>query len=132
MRFSETTQVKRCKPCEWFWQWWAHSSEKRFAYRESRIAVRIYERVQRDHPGLMGRALYQEIIKLCARGQRERAEDYVRHAEESFADWPTSREVQFRDVVAYIIFDELVILRNRSSTSADIHLAVARVIPANL
>jgi hypothetical protein len=132
MRFSETVQVSSCKPCEWFWRLWGQSSEKRFVYRESRVALRIYERAQRDHPGLTGRALYHEIVRLCSLGQPQRAEEMVRHAEESFADWPTSRDVQFRDVVAYIIFDELVILRNRSSTSADVHLAVARIIPAEL
>jgi hypothetical protein len=132
MRFSETLHLNRCKPCEWLSQWWADSSDRRFAYRESRIALRVYERVRRDHPGLIGRALYQGIVRLCSPGQPERAEGYIRHAEESFADWPASRDVQFRDVVAYIVFDELVVLRNRSSTTADVHLAVARVIPASL
>jgi hypothetical protein len=132
MRFSETAQLKRCKPCAWVSEAWAQSSDKRFVYRESRVALRVYERVQRDHPALMGRALYHEIVKHCSPGQPERAEGFVRHAEESFADWPASRDVQYRDVVAYIIFDELVVLRNRSSTSADIHMAVARIIPANL
>jgi hypothetical protein len=132
MRFSETIHLNRCKPCEWLLQLWVLSSDKRFAYRESRSALRVYKRVQRDHPGLIGRALYHEIVRLCSPGQPERAEDFIRHAEESFADWPISRDVQFRDVVAYIVFNELVILKNRPSTSADVHLAVARIIPANL
>jgi hypothetical protein len=111
---------------------WIQLSDTRYAARESRLALRVYERVRREHPEISGRALYIEVVRNCTTGASERIEELVRHAEESFADWPEIRDLQFRDVVSYIVFDELVVSKNRQSTSADIQAAVSKIIPADL
>ena len=49
-----------------------------------------------------------------------------------FARWPAGRDVRFRDVVTYVIFDELVRLNGRAGTLADIEAVVASVVPAAL
>jgi hypothetical protein len=105
--------------------------DKRFAKRESRKALRAYQCVHAARPDLQGRDLYEEIVAKCAVDQRETALAYVRHAVDSFAAWPANREVRFRDVVAYIIFDELVLSKQRPGTRADIEAVVASIVPAN-
>ena len=117
---------------KWFSEFLDALNDERFARRESRKALGLYHSVHRQHPELEGRALYQEIVKRCANDPLDSARDYVRHAEESFAAWPAERDVRFRDVVSYIVFDERVLSKKRAGTSTDIEAVVASVIPAEL
>lgn len=111
----------------------AHS-ERRYAREASAQLLKLFRLEQREHPDLKGRALYEAVIarRLGANPTVKPAE-IVRHAEESFADWPAEREVRFRDVVHYQIFDEYMHQGDvRIGTRTNIGAAVARIIPEEL
>lgn len=121
-----------CGLREWARNQWESWSDVRFARRESRLALSLLRQVHDDRPDLEGRALYLEVLSRCACGGAASAGDLVRRAEQSFAAWPVSRRVRFRDVVSYVVFDEKVVRRHRAGTLADIEAAVATVIPRSL
>jgi transcriptional regulator with XRE-family HTH domain len=79
--------------------------ERRYAKRESRRALAIYDAVHAQHPELTGIALYEKITESLAEVGAEAAHALVRAAEQSFAEWPNDRELTFRDVVHYLCFD---------------------------
>ncbi len=115
---------------------WLHErsnvrKDNRFAKGESHKALRAYQWVHAARPDLQGRDLYEEIVANCVVNHRETARAYIRHAADSFAAWPANREVRFRDVVSYIIFDQLVVSNQRPDTRADIEAVVASIVPAN-
>ena len=63
----------------------------------------------------------------------KRAAEIVRRAEESFTDWPVERELRFRHVVHYLIFDEYIHgAKERQGTRINIGNTVARIIPEDL
>jgi hypothetical protein len=105
--------------------------DRRYARAESRRALRLFEATRRDCPDLAGPDLYAEVITRAA-GDAGLARRYVRRAEESFASWPAGREVRFRDVVSYVVYDARVVAAQRPSTQADIYSVVAEVIPPSL
>lgn len=83
---------------------------------------------------LKGRALYGAVIaRRLGSNSILGAADIVRRAEESFAVWPRDRELTFRDVVHYQIFDEYMRQSElRVGTRTDFGVAVARIIPDGL
>ena len=109
-------------------------AERRYAKKASRQLLELFRREQREHPALKGRPLYEAII--ARRGGLNptlSAVQIVRRAEESFADWPRDRELRFRDVVHYQIFDEYMRQREvRMGTRTNIGAVVARIIPDDL
>lgn len=111
----------------------AHS-ERRYAKDASQQLLELFWRVQREHPELTGAALYEAVI---ARRLGETAtispSEIVKRAEESFADWPVQRDLKFRDVVHYQIFDEYMRQGQvRQGTRTNIGDAVARIVPDEL
>ena len=111
----------------------AHA-ERRYAKRASQEMLELYWREQRQCPELTGRPLYEAII-ACRLGPNPplSAVQIVRRAEESFVDWPRDRQLKFRDVVHYQIFDEY--MRQgavRIGTRSNIGVVVARIIPDEL
>jgi len=88
---------------------------------------------RREHPQLDGRSLYEAVIARRLGPASNRAAEIVRRAEESFTDWPVERELRFRDVVHYQIFDEYTHLGSeRSGTRTNIGVVVARIIPEEI
>ena len=107
-------------------------SERRYAKRASAELLDLYWQ-QRRQRRQMARALYQSIVAQRLGPQAGRAAELVRRAEESFTDWPVERELKFRRVVHYFIFDEYSRLGNsRARTKTNMGLIVARVIPEEL
>jgi hypothetical protein len=111
----------------------AHA-ERRYAKRASRQLLELYWREQRQCPELKGRPLYEAIIaRRLGSNPPLSAVQIVRRAEESFVDWPRDRELKFRDVVHYQIFDEYMRQGEvRTGTRSNIGVVVARIIPAEL
>jgi hypothetical protein len=111
----------------------AHA-ERRYAKGASQQLLELFRHEQREHPELKGRALYEAVIaRRLGSNSILSAPEIVRRAEESFADWPRDRELKFRDVVHYQIFDEY--MRQREvclGTRTDFGIAVARIIPDEL
>jgi hypothetical protein len=109
-------------------------AERRYAKEASEQLLELFRREQQEHPELKGRALYEAVIaRRLGANPRISAANIVRRAEESFADWPAEREVKFRDVVHYQIFDEYMRQGEvRVGARTNIAEAVARIIPGEL
>jgi hypothetical protein len=107
--------------------------EKRYARQASRELLDLFWLEQREHPELNGRSLYQAVVARRLGPNAARAAEVVRRAEESFTDWPVERELRFRHVVHYLIFDEYTHqAKARHHTRTNIGDMVARVIPEDL
>ena len=109
-------------------------AERRYAKEASEQLLELFRREQREHPELKGRALYEAVIaRRLGANPPISAANIVRRAEESFADWPAEREVKFRDVVHYQIFDEYMRQGEvRVGARTNIAQAVALIIPGEL
>ena len=108
----------------------AAHAERRYARQASRELLELFHATQREHAELSGRALYQAVIARRLGHDEKRAAEIVRRAEESFTDWPVERELRFRHVVHYLIFDEYMrVGEAREGTKINMGGAVARVIP---
>ena len=106
-------------------------SERRYAKRASRELLELLHAEQRAHPELKGRALYEAVIaRRLGPSGASRASQIVLRAEESFTDWPVDRELRFRHVAHYQIFDEYTHRAGaRHSTRTNIGVVVAHIIP---
>lgn len=109
-------------------------AERRYAKGASAELLRLFRREQLEHPELKGRALYEAVIaRRLGPGSMIKPAEVVRRAEESFTDWPAERELRFRDVVHYQIFDEYMRRGEvHVGTRTNIGVAVAHIIPADL
>jgi hypothetical protein len=112
----------------------AARAERRYAKEASRQLLELFWREQQEHPELKGQALYAATIaRRLGSNPPLSAAEIVRRAAESFADWPRDRELKFRDVVHYQIFDEYIHQgEERLGTRTNIGVAVVRVIPEEL
>ena len=62
-----------------------------------------------------------------------KAAQIVLRAEESFTDWPVERELRFRHVVHYQVFDEFTRSGSaREGTRTNMGVVVARIIPEDV
>jgi hypothetical protein len=112
---------------------WAQHAERRFAKGASQQLLELFRHEQRERPELKGRALYEAVIaRRLGSNPTLSAAEIVRRAAESFAGWPTDRELKFRDVVHYQVFDEYMRLSEVVGTRTNFRVAVAQIIPAEL
>jgi len=98
-------------------------------------ALDQFRRIHALAPELSGEPLYERVISTRFGVDHELAHQMVRRARESYADWPVSRDVRFRDVVHYFIADRC--LKGQAPTEdhwirGKIELVVRSVIPRNL
>jgi hypothetical protein len=108
-------------------------AERHYAKQASAQLLALYRRERRERPELNPRALYQSIAAQRLGRQAGRAGELIRRAEESFTDWPAERELRFRDVVHYLVFDEYMRLGTaREGTRTNMGVVVAQVIPEDL
>ena len=112
----------------------AGPAERRYAKEASEQLLDLLRREQREHPELKGRALYEAVTaRRIGLNPPISATEIVRRAEESFADWPVERELRFRDVVHYLIFDEYMHAgKARAGTKTNMGAVVARIIPEEI
>ena len=112
----------------------AGPAERRYAKEASEQLLDLLRREQREHPELKGRALYEAVTaRRLGLNPPISATEIVRRAEESFADWPVERELRFRDVVHYLIFDEYMHAgKARAGTKTNMGAVVARIIPEEI
>jgi len=112
----------------------AGPAERRYAKEASEQLLGVFWRERREHPDLNGRALYEAVTaRRLGINPPISAAEIVRRAEESFADWPVERELRFRDVVHYLIFDEYMRAgQARAGTKTNMGDVVARIIPEEI
>ena len=110
----------------------AHA-ERHYARQASRELLELYGREHREHPELTGRSLYVAVVARRLGPDATNAADVVLRAEESFTDWPVERELRFRHVVHYQIFDEYQRQApTRQGTRTNMGDVVARIIPEEI
>ena len=110
----------------------AHA-ERRYARDASEQLLELFRHVQRTQPKLSGRALYEAVVAERLGPNRQRAAEIVLRAEESFTDWPVERDLCFRHVVHYVIFEEYMRAgKAREGTRINMGGVVARIIPEEI
>lgn len=108
-------------------------AERRYARRASKELLDLFRVVQSEQPELSGRALYQAVITRRLGANEKRAGEIVRRAEVSFAEWPSDRQLLFRHVAHYQVFDEFTHSGpGRHGTLTNIGRVVARIISDEL
>ena len=104
--------------------------ERRFASRVCRDMLRLHAETASRHPGLVGLPLYHHIVAARHGGSKLLADAILERAGQSFAEWPTSRPLNFRDVVHYVAVLEFVAAnRNAHWIHADLKRLVSEAIP---
>lgn len=113
----------------WWWVW----HERRFTVRRCRELLHLLHQVAEQHPGLSGLPLYRQLLAAHLAGDAASVEAALARAEESFARWPVSRELQFRDVAHYLSVAEYLALHTgRPHLQSDIRRVVDETIPGDL
>jgi hypothetical protein len=107
--------------------------ERALARAQCTLMLEVHRTVQIESPGLTGEALYQRVVaKRLSCGER-RARELVRLADQSFAQWPEARDVNFRDVVTYVIVNQIMVAHARAmGTQSDVEKIVNAAIPEGL
>jgi hypothetical protein len=88
--------------------------------------------MRREEPQLIGKALYQRIVIQRSGLDIHAAAGVLRRAEQSFCEWPSDRDLKFRDVVRYIVIEEYLRSHATIGTHTNLGKVVARVIPDDL
>ena len=108
-------------------------SERKYATRASAELLDLYWQQRRSQPDLNGHALYEKVVAQRLGSESGRAGEIVKRAQESIADWPVERDLRFRDVVHYLIFDEYMRSgKAREGTKTNMGAAVAKIIPEEI
>ena len=107
--------------------------QSRHARAVSHELLELHRSVTHRHPYLRGRTLYRQIVMARSRADTATADRLLRRAEESFATWPTQRDLKFADVVHYLAIEEF--LAGHPETDwTEVHMGriVTSRIPRNL
>jgi len=73
--------------------------QRRHAAAVSRELLKLHSCVAERHPDLNGLALYRQIVMVRAGADPASADRMLTRAEQSFAAWPSQRDLTFADVV---------------------------------
>ncbi|MBS0374304.1 MAG: hypothetical protein JSR73_06960 [Proteobacteria bacterium] len=107
--------------------------ELRVARRESHESLRAYRDVEAAQPGLAGLERLGAVVARRTGLDAAGVSRVLRHAEESFASWPTERPLRLRDVVQYLVVEECLRADpTRVGTRTRLTTVIAEVIPDNL
>ena len=108
-------------------------AERRYAKLAAANLVGLYWQHRRERPDVSRRALYHSVVAQRLGPQANRAAEVIRRAEESFTDWPVERELRFRHVVHYLIFEEYTRAgKAREGTRTNMGIVVARIVPEEI
>jgi hypothetical protein len=107
-------------------------SESRYAAETARELLKLHWIVSATHPGLPRRDIYRKVVMIRTGADEYEANGLLRRATESFAIWPTERELTFADVVHYLAVSEYLTSDDRIGTRIDMGRLVAGRIPPDL
>jgi hypothetical protein len=105
------------------------ASELWHAWRTSRQLRHWYRLTQHDQHELSRRDLYIQIMHRRSALSMDAAIEMIERAEESYCEWPTKRPLRYRDLVRYIVIDNLMRQSARGGVRANLASVVARVVP---
>ena len=107
--------------------------ERRFVSNVCRDMLRLHAETASNHPELVGRPLYHHIVAARNGGSKLVADAILDRAGQSFAEWPASRPLNFRDVVHYVAVLEFVATKRSAHwIHADLKRLVSEAIPRAL
>jgi hypothetical protein len=107
--------------------------ERNFAAARSREMLALYWTVASRHPDLTGLHLYRKIVAARSCGTAVNENAVLDCAEQSFTDWPVSRELKFRDVVHCIaVLEFLETHKDAHGIQANLRPVVNAIIPSGL
>jgi len=104
--------------------------ERQFASRVCRQLLGLYRETLQARPGLEGRDLYRHVVARYLTSTAATAERVLQAAEASFAEWPVSRPLRFRDVVHFLAVEEF--LASQQDSTGWTRGTVGRVVSARI
>jgi transposase-like protein len=107
-------------------------SESRYVAHITRELLKLHWVVSACHPGLPRRNIYRKIVMAHTGCDDYEADLLLRRAEQSFATWPTERELTFADVVHYLAVSEYLTDDDKIATRINMGRLIAGRIPADL
>lgn len=118
----------RARPT-WLTAW----RERRYARRCAREMLALHHQAVRSEPTLAGRPLYRRIVRTRLHCSEDDAEALLTRAEQSFAIWPITRALCYRDVVHYIAVSQFIAAHPGARwVYADIKRVVDRLVASDL
>jgi hypothetical protein len=106
--------------------------EQCHAARASQEMLHLHSVVTADCPALPPREIYLKVLMARSAYSPAEAAAILDCAEDSFAIWPVSRALTFRDVVHYVAVTEFFRVGGVLSIRSDLGHLVAELIPQNL
>lgn len=108
-------------------------TERAYAKRQCALLLEIYEHLRKEHPELGGDELYARVVEYGLDCDPTAARSIVLGADRSFAQWPTERDVMFRDVASFLLMNQLLPAHSKTlGVQANVTSIVAAVIPLRL
>jgi hypothetical protein len=107
--------------------------ERALAQEQCAVMMEIVRVLQKKEPALAGEALYRKAIVKRLGCDDAMAREIIRLADLSFAQWPEERDVKLRDVVNYVIVNQIMSAHSAAmGTRIDMQDIVSAAIPAEL
>ena len=88
--------------------WRVSRGERAYARRQCTLLLQIYEQLRTEHSSLDGDELYARIVEHGLDCDPTAARSIVLGADRSYAQWPTERDVTFRDVATFLLMNQLL------------------------
>lgn len=116
-------------PFTWLLAW----RERRFAAECAHTLMKIHHDLSTRYPELQGEVLYRRVVAAHLGGDHVAVDAVLRFAQQSFAIWPTERELNFRDVVHYLAVSQFMAEHGHARwVYADMKRIVHAIVPGNL
>jgi hypothetical protein len=106
--------------------------ECRYVAETIREMLKLHWIVTASHAGLPRRIIYRKVVMARTGCDEYDADMLLRRAEQSFATWPTERDLTFADVVHYLAVSEYLSIDDQLGTRINMGRLVAGRIPADL
>ena len=116
-----------------FFDRFVRRQETAYAAKQCKLLLEIYAHLRRAHPELRNDALYARVVEHGLDCDSTAARSIVLDADRRFAQWPTERDVTFRDVASLLLLNQLLPAHSQSlGVQANVTAIVAAVIPLRL
>jgi hypothetical protein len=107
--------------------------EREHAERTTRSLVERFRRIQVRHPGLTYRDALRLLVMEHSRCDMHSANRILASAENSFATWPSDRDLNLVDVAHYLSVSEFLAMnRGERGIRTDLGQLVAALVPREL
>ena len=113
--------------------WSRKLDERKHAIQMSAEILKLYYSARSVHPSMNSMGLFKLIVMAQTACSDSEAENVLRSAQESFAEWPSSRELTLCDVVHYLSADQFQRLHpSQSGIYSDMAAIVQQHMPLEL